>query len=352
MKIVILRSERRRPGRRPTGPYVQQFDTVYAGRVIGNLTGEPGFCSACGPDCNACRRGYRRRFRANIAAVVGLPAALPYLLEHPARRVPRSIPPHDILLAVNIHEQILVEILKRSGKWGTRGVVVPLEAPDWISGSAREQASAVCGESGVEIAFPKPFCSFDPPAGSALATFRRRFHIGKPDVRLEIRNRRIEKAHVEVSAACGATYYVARWLEGRHIDEDLRHEVVSKRMHSYPCTASMKWDDELGDTPLHVAGQAHYEILAPLETPAPEEPGMVRSPAGRMVQKPVPPSDNLASVERARQLILADVAVNQGVSLAGLKRKRQVPPAALHTALLLLKREGRIRVDGQRIRKA
>ena len=364
MRIVILRS-RRASGRGAEGPYTQEFTSPFADKVIGNLTAEAGFCGSCGPDCTACRKGYDRRFGGSIAAELSFPGVLPYLMESPAGHVPHELPPHDIILAINIHEQVLVEVLKRCGRWGTRGVVVPVEAPDWLSGSARSEVREICDQGGVEVAFPKPFCAFGPPEGTALADFRRRFHIGKPEVRLTVRGNRVQAAHVEVSAACGATYYVARWLEGRSLDEDLKHEVIAKRMHSYPCTASMKWDDEIGDTPMHVASQAHYEILAPLTGRGEHEPAMVISPVGRMVLKPVPASENIRNIEKAKEAILEALATgrrivvsgapasaaDEEVSLDDIRSARKITPAAMSSAALILKQEGRIRIAGGRIVK-
>jgi len=267
MNVLILRS-RRRPGPADAqDDYTQTLSTRYAERVLGNLVGDDGFCTACGADCIACRRPYARRLADRIAGVVDLPHTLPYLLEDPERYVGGDVPPHDVLLALHVHEQVLIEFLRRCGQWGTRAVVVPIEAPGWVSGSARRQGREICQANGVEIAFPKPFCAFDPPAGTTLASFRREFHVGKPEVELTVRDGVVKRAFVHVSAACGATYYVARHLEGRRVDDDLKYAVVAKRLHSYPCTASMAWDDELGETPLHVAGEAHYEILAPLSGP-------------------------------------------------------------------------------------
>ena len=298
MKVLILRSRRRPADADAEPPYTQRFDTRYAERVIGNLRGAEGFCGACGPECNACRKPYRRQFGEDLAGVLDLPAGMPYLLEDPERFVPDEIPPHDVLLAINVHEQVLGEFLRRTGRWGTRGILVPLEGPDRLSGSGQAQGREICDALGVEVAFPKPFCDFDPPAGSLLAEFRSHFHIGRPAVDFRIKDGRIEAAHVAVSAACGATYFVARWLAGKRVDDDLKYEVVSKCMHSYPCTASMKWDDELSDTVMHVASQAHCDILAPLtgrqnRRPA---PAMVKSPLGTMVAAPVPTRDSIKKI--------------------------------------------------------
>ncbi len=349
MKVLILRSEKTAARESPTHPYLQHFSSSYAEKVIGNLTGDDRFCTACGPDCLHCRRGYNRKFGDDIAGVIAFPAALPHLLENPEDHLPRALPQHDIMLAINIHEQILLEILKRCAEAGTRGIVAPMEAPGWVSGSARTEAKTLCRENNIEVSFPEPFCDFDPPSGSTLAEFRERFHIGKPEVALDIRHNRIKDARVEISAPCGATYYVARWLLGKHLDDDLKHEVVSKRLHSYPCTASMKWDDEIGDTPLHVAALAHYEILAQLKKKAQEDRGMMMSPTGQMIPRPAPLQENLKNVETAKAAILETLSDGKAVSLHSLKEKQEITPAALHSALLILKQEGKIRTAGGNI---
>jgi hypothetical protein len=353
MNVLILRSQRRPSGEKPTDPYTQVFDGRYAEKVVGNIEGERGFCSACGPGCLGCRGGYDRRLGDRIAGVIELPWSLPHLLERPGLLVPDDVPRHDVLLAIRVHEQVLIEFIRRCGQWGTRGVVVPIESNDWLRGAARAEAREFCEAAGVEVDFPKPFCDFDPPAGSLLAQFRRELHIGRPDVRLTVRDGVIEKARVEVSAACGATYYVARGLEGRRVDGDLKYEVIAKRLHGYPCTASMAWDDELDDTVMHVAGKAHYDLLAPLMGEAPPvEPGMVRSPVGKMVFAPVPARENRENIERAKEAILERLAAGRAVSLAELRNERHITPAAFSSAIVLLTQQGRIRNEAGKIVKA
>ena len=357
MKLLVLRSRRRRrtsaspagTGRDDRkGQYTLRFTSAYAERVIGNLEGRDDFCTACGPDCIACRKAYGRRFGGRITAIIDLPAVLPYLLESPARYVPADVPPHDVLLAIHVHEQILIEFVRAARRWGTRGVVVPVEDPEWISPAGRADAEAAAAEVGVEIAFPRPFCSFDPPAGGVLAEFRRTFCIGKPQVELTVKEGVIQRAFVHVSAACGATYYVARWLVGRGVDDDLKFEVIARRMHSYPCTASMAWDDEVGDTLLHVANQAHYEILRPLGGVVEDAGGMVMSPLGRMLPKPVPARENVQNIDRAKQAILEALA-GGALSLADLRGKPGISPAAMYSALVLLEQEGKVHRAGDRI---
>ncbi len=348
MKVLILRSKRLAETS-TRDAFSQEFDTIYSERVIGNIVGEKDFCSACGPDCVNCRQDLERKFAGDIAAVIDLPAVLPHLLETPGDYVPSDIPPHDILMAIGVHEQILLAMLERLAGGPTRGVVVPLEAPDWISQSAISRAEEICRHSGIELSLPKPFCDFDPPPGSVLDEFRRTFCIGKPEVELSVRDGRIEKAHVNVSAACGATYYIARWLTGKRVDDDLKYDVIARRLHSYPCTASMKWDNELGDTVMHVAGKAHYEILRQLGQESEDDPEMIASPIGVMVHKPLSARENIQNIEQATEAILKQLATDGSVSLESLRTQRRITPAAAYTAVLILTQQGKIRTEGDLI---
>ena len=353
MRLVVLRSvpvDQQHPGLDPA--YLQTFNTRYAERVLGNLRNEDSFCSACGPDCHFCRKTRAPRRGDDIVAVFDFPAVLPYLMENPADHVPPGVPEHDVLLAINIHEQILLEMVGRCDEWGTKGVVVPVEAPGWISGAARSEAETTCGRLGIELAFPKPFCAFDPPSGSFLAEFRKHFRIGMPDVHLTVKEGAITEARVDVSAACGATYYIARWLERKGVEDDLEFEVVSKRLHSYPCTASMEWDDELSETCLHIAGEAHKNILSGIKEVSHEGSGMMMSPVGVMVQKPVPPRENIENIEEARAAILEGLEAGGSLTLAEARSLGGKTPAAISSALLMLKQEGRIAVQNGVIRES
>jgi hypothetical protein len=348
MKLLILRSEATGIEKKPEDHYLLECDTSYANRVIGNLRGYENFCTSCAAECINCRTPYRRNFSENIVGVFSFPSVLPYVLENPDAYVPANVARHDVLLIIAIHEQILLECVKQCPNWGTKGVVVPLEGPHWISPSTRTKAQKICEGHGIEIAFPKPFCAFKPPEGGVLARFRRAFHVGYPEVELTVKDGRITKTNVKVSGGCGSTYYIARWLLGKRVDEDLEFEVLSKRLHSYPCTASMERDPELNDdTCLHIAGDAHRSILLSLKGAAAreEKPAMVLSPVGKMVQKAASPSENLKNIENAKEMILKALHNRPSVPLAELRSHKKITPAAVHSALLLLKREGKIRAE-------
>jgi len=352
MKVVILRSSKTHPRNAAAGDYVQSFDTRYAERFIGNLVNSPDFCTSCGPDCIMCRKPYGRSFAEDIAGVLDFPATLPHVLEQPEDFVPPDVPKHDILIAIAVHEQILLAMLRKCDRWGTKGVVIPSESPGWISGAATAAARRICEGKGIEVAFPKPFCSFKPEDGSILADFRRRFHIGCPDVKLEIEGGEIRRAEVRVSAPCGATYYIARWLAGRRLTDDLEFEVISKRLHSYPCTAGMEWDKELGETHLHISGEAHKKILAPLKAMSEEPEDSVLSPLGGRLPRPVPVQENMENIRNAENVLMTELDKRGALELRELREIKELSPAALSSAIIILKGEGRIKVENGSISKA
>jgi thymidylate synthase len=345
MKLLVLRSAPAVPHETPGDDYSQQFDTLYAARVLSNLRNAPGFCTACGPDCIGCRGGYGRGFESDLVGVIDFPARLAHVLEKPEELLPAGIPAADAILAIAIHEQVLLEVVRRARGLGVRGIVVPLEAMDWISPAARDAATRLAEESGVEIAFPRPFCSFKPPEGSFLSEFRRHFRIGYPQVRLSVEDGVIREAQVEVSAACGATCCVARWLQGKRVEEDLKYDVIAKRLHSYPCTASMEWDEGTGDTVMHAAGHAHYDILRQLGIDPGRKPTTFVAPGGAVIYDEPRPQESAAKIKCAEAAILEALAERGKLTISELGRLRGVNPAAASTALILLKRDLRVRVE-------
>lgn len=353
MKILVIHSRRPTQNEETRTDYHQTFDSRYAEKVIANLVNRPDFCTSCGPECVGCRRLYDRSFGESLAGVIQLPAVLPYVLERPAQFVPDDMPAHDGLLLINIHEQILLEIIRRCRRWGTRGVIVPLESVEWVHGATITQARAICEAEGIEIAFPKPFCTFNPPAGSLLADFRAQFHIGYPDIDFVVRDRRIEKATVNVSAPCGATYYVARGIEGKHLDQNLVGDIASKRLSGYPCTARMEWDEESGDTVMHASWHSHFAVLEDrgIVEPRDHEPAVIRTPLGIVMPKPVPVQDNLKNIEDAGDAILHELDAEDDLSLEELRERVRFTPAAVNSALLILKKEGKIEKRGRGIVK-
>jgi hypothetical protein len=76
--------------------------------------------------------------------------------------------------------------------------------------------------------------------------------IGRPKLEVKIVRGEIRGTRVLRSAPCGSTWYIAQQIKGHRVEGI--EEAVSKAHHSYPCTASMEVDREIGDTILHKAG--------------------------------------------------------------------------------------------------
>lgn len=234
------------------------FNDVLARRVIAHLRDVPEACTGCGKECVRCRQHYDLDFSSDIAGEHKLPSMLPYYIENAREFLPDRFPPHDALVAINIHEDILLILPELAKDVGAKTIIVPQEDPRWVTKWVRERVKGVCSRFGLECAFPKPFCALgEDPTRPFTNEFIRHFRIGVPKFDIELSNGRIEKVTVLRSSPCGCSYHVAHRIAGARVDEHL-HELVSKYWHSYPCVASMEMDYELGDTILHKAG---YDLL-------------------------------------------------------------------------------------------
>jgi thymidylate synthase len=261
LKLVIICSEAWNPGQ-PLGPFDRAFDSAWADRFIRHLKNNRQICSGCGDACVHCRDWRSVDYQSDIVEVIRCPVVLPELLDDPAYYLPSLLPRHDVLIAIQIHEEIVIELPKYAAAAGARAVIVPVEAPDWLSRWAKGRVIEAAKRQGIEIAIPKPFCKLSPGSGAAIDEFIRYFHIGKPEFELTIDEGKVSTACAKISAPCGNSHYVAHNLQGHPIGESLPIE-VSKYWHSYPCTASMKKDPELGgDTILHKGGQIHMACFS------------------------------------------------------------------------------------------
>ena len=249
------------------------FNDVLARKVIGHLRDDPEACTGCGKECIRCREVYELDFSPAIAGEHKLPSMLPYYIENPREYLPERLPPHDALVVINVHEDLLLVLPELAKAAGARTIIVPQDHPRWVTKWVRERVREDCFRLGLECAFPKPFCALDEdPNRPYTNEFIRYFRIGTPKFEIELGDGIIEKVAVLRSSPCGCTYHVAHRIVGAKVDEHL-HELVSKYWHSYPCVASMEMDYELGDTVIHRAGydllKAFDEALRRARRPAP-----------------------------------------------------------------------------------
>jgi hypothetical protein len=166
---------------------------------------------------------------------------------------------------------------------------------------------------------------------SVIKSFVAEFMIGRPEVRVEV-DRRGCIAHIDVlrSAPCGSTWFVAKQLVGVEVENRRElYERISESHHSYPCTASMEKDRELGDTILHKAG---YIIRAAMLSEIPIDLEKVRK------------EDRDKEILRVGIIAELD-AVNLYEQLAAMAEREEVKKVLLDIFQALLLRQDREQVE-------
>lgn len=247
-------------GLEESGPFWEKFDDHYASKFVRHMRDEKSVCTGCGEACNNCRAGYKLDFSGKIAGVHVHPDTLLSFVDNPYDYLPRELPAHDITIAINVHNDLLLEIPALASAAGSQALIVPVEDPDWLDPWVKQELAARCADEGIEFAAPKPFCALDKGEGAAIDAFMDEFKIGKPQLELKIEDGKVKAARVLRSAPCGDTYFVAHNIVGLRVGRELTTK-ASKYWHSYPCIASMKMDPEFNDTILHRAGHIMYEVL-------------------------------------------------------------------------------------------
>jgi len=263
MNILVLRSSRlgaRAQSASRNDPYNLTYNTSYAKRFLGHLKAEEGYCRACADNCRNCRGEYGLDFSSLVTGVIDLPSTMPAIIDDPYEFVPRDVPRHDVLIAISVNEELLLAFLMKHPL--ARAIIVPIEQSDWITPYGEGTISNFCEEKGIEVSFPKPFCSFDPVSG-VLKEFKDNFRIGRPGIDFVFRDGIIIETRVLCSAPCGATYFTARSLEGKSVVENLAF-VIDSALSAYPCTAGRTVDKDFNDSITHQAVKLQRIILKPL----------------------------------------------------------------------------------------
>lgn len=236
------------------------YNGKFGERVTGNLLNFKNFCISCDKLCVFCRDDKRLDFADHIIGTYAQPLDLPVYIEEPEKYLPLTFPGNDVLLAINLHPDILAEIPPLAKKAGSRLIIAPVEEPGWLTQGLRNQMKERCEKAGIVFAAPKPFCSLKRGDDPLIDQFIKEFKIGFPEFRIGIQNNNIATVQVITSQPCGCAYYVAQKLKNVPVDNKL-DEVISNAHHAYPCTASMDRDAETKDTILHKAGYIIREAV-------------------------------------------------------------------------------------------
>jgi hypothetical protein len=236
------------------------YSGEFAERVIRNLINDPSFCKSCGLYCDSCKYNVYS-FVRNIRAAIQLPkpSELPAFIDNPEEYMPKKVPKADLCVASGLHKDLLLELPKHIQKAEIKGLIVPIEDFNEVPSGLRKQVEETCLEFGLENAFPKPFCSLKPSRDKpTISRFIDEMKIGRPSLEIAIAKRGkqevIESAIVRRSAPCGSTWYIAKKLVGVEAKKEILYDAIAKAHHSYPCTATMNIDPEVGEPILHIGG--------------------------------------------------------------------------------------------------
>lgn len=241
-------------------PFLRTFDGRFAARFMRHLKDEPAACTGCGEACNRCRAGYKLDFSDRIAGVHIFPDTMLTFVDDPGEFLPAELPQHEVAIAINVHQDVLLAIPELAKKAGAKALIVPVENPDWMDRWVREELAESCAKRDLEFASPKPFCALEKGQGETIEAFIDEFKIGRTKLKLRIEEGVVRGARVLRSAPCGYAYFVAHEIIGMRVGEELMLK-AAKLWHSFPCTASMKTDAEFNDSILHRAGHILYEVM-------------------------------------------------------------------------------------------
>jgi hypothetical protein len=236
------------------------YSGEFAERVIRNLINDPSFCKSCGLFCDSCKYNVYSHVQ-NVRAAIKLPdpSELPAFIDEPEKYMPKKIPKADLCISSETHKDLLLELPHRLRMAGVKALIVPIEDFVKVPTGLRKQVEEKCQETGLEYAFPKPFCSLEPSEDKPIISrFVKEMGVGRPQLELSTvlhgKNEVIESTIVRCSAPCGSTWYVARKLLGVDTKQEALYDAIAKAHHSYPCTATMEIDPEAKEPILHMGG--------------------------------------------------------------------------------------------------
>lgn len=241
---------------------------------------------------------YGERITANIEAahipgwVVrswAAPRVLPPVIDYPEEYLPDTLPPADLVLALGEHPGVAELLPDIVALCGAAAVIAPVDNVAWLPPGLMRQLEGWLAQMGVDVVFPKPFCSLTEQtlhayrkqvahSNQIVAEFAR--HFGQPLLDIEIADDRttILAAHVRRDSPCGCARHVASGLIGVAVDD--AEEYAGLRHHHYPCLAGMAMDGEYSDTLMHVSGHILVDAVGRCIENVKRPPVYLR-PAGR-----------------------------------------------------------------------
>lgn len=183
---------------------------------------------------------------------VHLPEELPQIVEEPEEIVEGLDLAGEWELILFLGESpsafsLLPTIL---GRVPAKAVIAPADDYSWLPKGLERQIRSELEGGGVEIVFPRTFCTLAPVGVPLVDEFARRF--GSPRLEITCAEGVVEEVEVSRGAPCGSTWYMAEKLVGTRVEEAAERAAIL--VQTYPCLASRQVDRIFSDAPIHVAG--------------------------------------------------------------------------------------------------
>lgn len=198
-----------------------------------------------------------RGFGAEVAPYL-LPRDLPLIVDEPEEHLPPEAGRADVVIAVNMHQDLLVALPGLLAARGGRALIVPLEDPNWARPGLVRQVTDQCRRRGLECEFPKPFCALVPQS-PVIAQFARETRSGHPVIRFREVGGVVVEAECQRGAPCGLTAVAVEKMVGKGREEALGSAYGLQAV--YPCLATMALDPALGDTIMHLSGGLLHDAV-------------------------------------------------------------------------------------------
>jgi hypothetical protein len=175
---------------------------------------------------------------------------LPIFVDEPMELLPKDISEFDLVLSLGenpVIATLIPDLVKISG---AKAALIPIDNSDWVPPGIKKQISEELEKMDVAFIFPKPFCSMESNSKNRMIDDFAKI-VGKPELRMNLKNGIIEEIDVIRGAPCGATHFVAQKL----LDTDVLEAPVKASLfvQTYPCLASRMKDPELGKSLIHLA---------------------------------------------------------------------------------------------------
>lgn len=128
-------------------------------------------------------------------------------------------------------------------------VIAPVDDYKWLPLGLELQIKRELEELGVEVVFPRTFCTLSPIGISIIDEFAEYF--GLPSLEVEANRENVLCVYVKRGAPCGSTHFMAKKLKMTKI-QDARVR-AGTLVQIFPCLASRQIDRYFKDAPIHIA---------------------------------------------------------------------------------------------------